>query len=136
MYDRPKGNFSFLVALSKQLSDAVQSHRDDDVGNYSESLAHSLALLLAHVGYDVGELAEGDDDGVDSDDADGDGPELGSPGESTDAPGDSPALALTSGRARRLVPASAANRGGLVGSRGLKRPASLLKKGGKRRGKK
>lgn len=97
MYDRPKGNYSFLIAFAKQLASAIESHRDDDVGIACESLSSSLEVLHALFGTGMCDEDGGVHESVESDDAPGDDTPLGA------------ALAriaeLESGRARDVVSA-------------------------------
>lgn len=77
MYDRPKGNYSFLIALSKQLQAAIETHRDDDVGLAVESLRVSLDMLLGGDSDSPGGYFGGPDESVDDLDAPGDDTPLG-----------------------------------------------------------
>lgn len=77
MYERPKGNFSFLIAFARQLEEAIATDRDDDVSESVRSLAVSVGLLLAGSSGAAGEDDGGDDEGVDDDDAPGDDTPLG-----------------------------------------------------------
>lgn len=138
--EREKGNYSFLIALAKQLGAAVASHRDDDVGAYCESLAVSLDLLLGHFCPTAGGDDGGDDEGIDSDDDDdGDDPTMGSPLAGLPSAGPPAGLVQPS---RRMVGGALAREGLAMGGGEprtplLTRPAKRrTTKKGKRRGKK
>lgn len=131
---RDKTHYSFLIAFSRQLESALTTDVDDDVADAVERLGACLGPLLS-IGCDVdGEGDSPDDDGVEPDDASGDGPPLGGRlplrADSTGAP-------HTVDRPRRLIgggSASAQPGTGLVLGGGRRRTSVL--KGAKRRGKK
>lgn len=143
MYDRPKGNFSFLIAFAKQLAQAIDSHRDDDVGYACESLAASLALLDAVCGESAIGDDGGPDEGVESDDSPGDDTALGAALARIAELEHAAATAVDQPRKRRVGGATTPDGGLGVGG---KRPGTAIlnspghstpvRRGSKRRGKK
>lgn len=72
-----KSHYSFFIALTRQLAEALENDDDDDVAINLSSLAISLELLLADWG--TGPVGDSDEpaQGVEDDDAPGDDTPLG-----------------------------------------------------------
>lgn len=131
---RDKTHYSFLIGFSKQLESALTDDVDDDVADAVERLGACMGPLLSISCDGDGEVTGDDDDGVEADDASGDGPPLG--GHLPMRPSASAAHVVD--RTRRLVGGGSdqtdPGTGLVLGSR--RRRSPVLKKGGKRRGKK
>lgn len=133
MYDRPKGNFSFLIAFAKQLDEAIATHRDDEVAEYVESIRISLDMLLAGSGDGAGDDDGGDDASIDSADVAGPDTPLGI-ALARLAELESRGAADVVQPRKRIGGAEPTSTGEPVAVRGGRRKPSILK--GKRRGKK
>jgi len=130
---KDKTHFSFLIALARQVAQALEGDGDDDVAIALASLATSLGMLLADGSADAGIEDSGDDDGIDSTDDDGDESPLG--GALARVAELERALAAVD-KPRRLVGHGAPAADSTVVLAGKRRNAAVLTKGAKRRGKK